>query len=95
MAGREVFVVGHKIDRYGRVVGKVMVGNSDVCLAQVADGFAWHFKTYAHEQSESDRAAYAKAEDRARKLRRGLWEQRGAIPPWDWRSGVRAKPAVL
>jgi len=40
VAGRFVIVETDKRDRYGRVVGKVLVGGKDVCLAQLIAGFA-------------------------------------------------------
>ncbi len=36
-------------DRYGRIVGRVFVGDTDVSLALVEQGLAWHFKRYSSE----------------------------------------------
>lgn len=33
--GKQVSVEWNKVDRYGRVIGKVLIGNEDACLAQV------------------------------------------------------------
>jgi endonuclease YncB( thermonuclease family) len=55
----------------------------------VVDGWAWHYKKYADEQSASDRLLYANAEEDARSLRLGLWSDPQAIAPWDWRAGNR------
>jgi endonuclease YncB( thermonuclease family) len=52
---REVQVEWNKLDRYGRIVGKVMVHDLDVCREMVAAGFAWHYKAYQHEQPLEDR----------------------------------------
>ncbi|HEX7962508.1 MAG TPA: thermonuclease family protein [Terriglobales bacterium] len=65
-----------KHDRYGRIVGKVMVSPPEACpqlqtdcpktldagLAQITVGLAWHYKQYAKEHTEEDRARYALAE---------------------------------
>ena len=75
----------HKVDRYGREVGKVLHDGQDVCLAQVKKGLAWHYKAYEGEQSESDRNAYAAAEDAARAGKVGLWADARPVPPWDYR----------
>lgn len=83
--GRDVTVDWLKRDRYGRIVGKVLVGGTDADLEQVRAGFAWHYKKYASEQTAEDRAAYARAEDEARAARRGLWREAGQVPPWEWR----------
>jgi len=44
VAGRFVVVEYDKKGRYGRIVGKVLVGGQDVCLAQISAGLAWHYR---------------------------------------------------
>jgi len=61
------------LDRYGRVVGKVLLSGEDVNLGQIKAGLAWHYKKYEREQSVEDRALYAAAEVLAREAKRGLW----------------------
>jgi len=78
-------IVGDKLDRYGRLVGKVMVGDVDCNLRQINLGLAWHYKKYMKEQPESDRASYSRAEDGARDKRVGLWVDADPMPPWEWR----------
>jgi len=82
---RRVVVEYDKTDRYGRLVGKVLLNGQDECLAQVAAGLAWHYKKYEGEQPVADRRAYAAAEDEARAARRGLWRDGEPVPPWEWR----------
>lgn len=84
-----VLVLTEKRDRYGRWVAKVISDGRDVNLSLVVDGWAWHYKKYAGEQSASDRLLYASAEEDARSQRRGLWSDPHAIAPWDWRTGTR------
>jgi endonuclease YncB( thermonuclease family) len=83
--GRSVSVDWQKQDRYGRIVGKVVVSGQDANLEQVRRGMAWHYKKYEREQEPSDRVTYAETEFGARNARRGLWVDREPIPPWDWR----------
>jgi endonuclease YncB( thermonuclease family) len=52
-------------DRYGRIVGRVFVRDTDVCLDLVEQGLAWHYKRYSSEP------ALAEAEERARGAGRG------------------------
>lgn len=78
-----------KTDRYGRIVGKVIVGGQEVCLEQVRQGMAWHYKKYENEQPLEDRLAYAKAEHAARERGLGLWSEKGPVSPWDWRKAKR------
>jgi endonuclease YncB( thermonuclease family) len=70
-----------KKDRFGRTVGKVMLGDIDICLEQVRRGMAWHFKDYQDEQSVKDRDLYDRAELEARELRLGLWQDAAPIEP--------------
>jgi endonuclease YncB( thermonuclease family) len=91
--GHAVAVDWHKHDRYGRVVGKVLLDGVDVGLAQIKDGAAWHYKAYAHEQPGDDRNRYAAAEIEARNERRGLWGKEDPVPPWDWRMTRKNKNA--
>lgn len=86
---RDVDVEWHKSDRYGRIIGKVLVSGVDANLIQIKKGMAWHYKKYESEQSVADRRAYAAAEDRARQQRQGLWREQHPIAPWDWRKGTR------
>ncbi len=81
VAGRFVVVEWDKRDRYKRIVGKVLVGDQDVCLEQVRAGLARHFKRYEGEQTPSDRRRYAEAEVEAQEARRGLWADPDPIPP--------------
>ncbi len=85
VAGKQVRVEYQKRDRYGRIVGKVLLDGIDVCLEQVKVGFAWHYKKYQHEQSAEDRELYADAENKARNERLGLWRENNPMPPWDYR----------
>lgn len=84
-----------KKDRYKRIIGKVWVSPSDgpltldVALAQLTVGLAWHYKRYAHEQSEEDRERYAYAEEEAQARGVGLWGDPNPVAPWDWRRGNR------
>lgn len=86
---RDVVVHWDKLDRFGRIVGVVVVEGEDVGLALLRSGLAWHFKRYAHEQTPSDRATYARAEDLARAAGLGLWGEHQNIPPWQYRANRR------
>ena len=79
----------NKKDRYGRVLGKVMVNDSGVNLDVVESGLAWHYKQHQSEQSSADRRVYGLAEERARSARFGLWRDTEPVPPWDFRRGAR------
>jgi hypothetical protein len=49
----------------------------------------WWYRKYAGEQSQTDRGLYEAAEERARRVRAGLWQDPKPVPPWDWRRRKR------
>jgi endonuclease YncB( thermonuclease family) len=83
--GKQVRIDYEKVDRYGRLVGKVSVDGNDECLEQLKAGLAWHYKAYEEEQSPTDRKLYANAEQDARLQKRGLWMDPAPTPPWEFR----------
>lgn len=80
-----------KRDRYGRVLGKILVNGIDANLEQINAGMAWHYKQYAKDQHVSDRFEYAQAEERARVELKGLWADSNPTPPWEWRAANKGK----
>lgn len=87
--GKDVEVEVRSVDRYGRTVGVVRVGGTDVNLEQIKRGFAWHYTQYSKEQPEAERAVYADAERSARENRVGLWVDPSPVAPWNFRRGKR------
>jgi endonuclease YncB( thermonuclease family) len=85
VAGQSVVVEWVKVDKYGRKLGKVLLGGLDSNLVQVKRGLAWHYKQYQREQSPNDRKLYEAAEDSAKAGRRGLWRDTDPVPPWEFR----------
>ncbi|MCM3871714.1 MAG: thermonuclease family protein [Pyrinomonadaceae bacterium] len=85
--GKLVIVEYNKLDKYGRVVGKVILDGRDICLEQVRAGLAWHYKQYEAEQDLEDRRSYGAAERAAREQALGLWKDVWPTPPWDFRRG--------
>lgn len=87
--GRVVQIDWKKLDRYGRIIGTVLVDEQDVNLEQVRRGCGWHYKKYQNDQSIKDRLRYSAAEEFARKEKVGLWADIDPIPPWIWRSTAK------
>ncbi len=83
VAGKTVTVKWAKRDRYGRIVGFVIVDGQDVNLAQVKAGMAWFYRYYQKELSRENRKLYAQAEARANE--KGLWQDKNPMPPWEHR----------
>lgn len=89
--GKQVNVDYQKKDKYGRVVGKLMLDNTDVCLEQVKRGMAWHYKQYANEQPKQDQEQYAQAEKKAQAESIGIWKDKSPTPPWVFRKQANQK----
>ncbi len=77
-------------DRYGRNVGQVWLGEQDVNFRQVQQGMAWHYQQYARKgQSGEDFSRYESAQSEAQGQGSGLWADRSAEPPWQYRRNQR------
>ena len=92
--GKEVKVEWRQRDRYGRIIGKVMLQTPpcptcpktlDAGLAQLEAGLAWWYREYRREQSLADQGYYEYAEFDAKARRIGLWQDEAPLPPWEWR----------
>ncbi|MEK9939893.1 MAG: thermonuclease family protein [Methylotenera sp.] len=83
--GKQVDVEWSKRDRYGRTVGKVIIGTVDVNFEQIGRGMAWFYIKYQNELKPQDRLDYAGAQDSAQQAGLGLWSDNNSIPPWDYR----------
>lgn len=68
-----------ELDQYGRTVGDVSVGKTNVCEASVRAGMSWYNPAYG-ESSRLNRAMKA-----ARKERGGLWVDPLPKPPWEFK----------
>jgi endonuclease YncB( thermonuclease family) len=91
---RQAAVEWQECDRYGRLVGKVLVEGRDLNLAQVSSGLAWHYTKYATEQQPVDRQLYADAQAGAMRQRVGLWQDPAPTAPWDYRQAKRTPPSA-
>ena len=70
-------------DRYGRLVGKVLLGSREINREMVREGHAWVYRQYMQDRSllEDERTA--------RQRKAGLWGSDSPIQPWRWRRGTR------
>ncbi|MFP4011694.1 MAG: thermonuclease family protein [Spirochaetaceae bacterium] len=72
-------------DRYGRLVGEVVLPDGEsLNEALVEAGYAWWYRRYAPEDE-----ALRRLEEEAREAERGLWAAEDPVPPWEWRRGER------
>ncbi|MDO5640244.1 MAG: thermonuclease family protein [Neisseria sp.] len=90
LTGRQVQVLVFEQDQYRRDVAQVRDNGEDVGLAQIENGHAWHYASYAKRgQNKADYAGYAYAEAVARQQRRGLWQAQNPQAPWAYRKAQR------
>ena len=78
---QEVRVVVTDTDRYGRRVGRIFLGQTDINRSMVAEGHAWVYRQYSQDES------LIEIETAAREAGIGLWNRNDTVPPWDWRKG--------
>ena len=84
-AGKQVTASCYKRDRYDREVCHVSTAGHDVGLALIETGHAWYAFQYAAELTPEMRQRYLAAEEKARRLQRGLWQDPNPTPPWEFR----------
>ena len=85
--GKTVTVRPYGKDRYGRVLGDVVLPDGRVLNeALVAAGMAWHYTRYSKD------ATLARLERRAREAGLGIWSEGRAVAPWEFREAQGGKP---
>ena len=82
---RQVQVETTKADKYGRVVGKVIVDGQDINLKQVQSGMAWVYREYLKELAKEDKVLYVEAEAQSKAVAAGFWNRSNPVEPWIWR----------
>jgi len=73
------------VDKYGRLIGRPMVGSQDITSEMIRIGAAWVYRTYT-----DDKALYD-LERSAKTAGVGIWSlpEYERVPPWEWRHGGR------
>ena len=81
--GAEVTVRSKATDRYGRTVGEVLKGSTNINQSLVGSGNAFVYWQYI---SGCDRQTYSRLENDARLRKLGVWSVPGGIQrPWEYR----------
>jgi endonuclease YncB( thermonuclease family) len=86
--GRQVSVRFKGIDRYGRISGIIYLDDTEINLAMVQSGYAWHYSYY------DKTPAYIEAEKQARTEKKGLWENPDPINPYQFRKHKKSSPML-
>ena len=75
-----VLLKNERKDKYGRTVATVYLGNTNINLAMIKQGYAWHYERYSNNRQ------YANAMRVAQQQKKGLWADKGKIvKPEDFR----------
>ncbi|MDB4639161.1 thermonuclease family protein [bacterium] len=86
--GRSIFIKPQVKDRYGRTVGEVYVGSTNINIQMVREGAAFAYRKYLNQ---CDKDAYLKAESTAKRNRKGVWGPYQTQLPWEYRRSRRTK----
>jgi micrococcal nuclease len=82
--GQQVTVRQVTIDKYGRTVGEVFVGDRSINLAMVQAGEAVVYQQYL-DACSSTKTLYLNGEKSAKQQKLGYWNQTNPVMPWDFR----------
>ena len=85
LLGKSVRVVINDVDRYGRTIGTIFVGEASINELMVLEGHAWVYRDYSDDQNLID------LENSARAGNKGLWTKENPLPPWQWRRERRSQ----
>ncbi|MGX6592583.1 thermonuclease family protein [Cetobacterium ceti] len=84
--GKYVNIDVKDVEQYGRTVGIVYYKHKNINVEMVKNGNAWWYKRYAKDNME-----LAAAEIYAKQEKKGLWEEKNPIAPWDYRKSKKDK----
>ncbi|MBK9314934.1 MAG: thermonuclease family protein [Acidobacteria bacterium] len=87
--GKEVLIIRMDTDKYERDLARIVFDRTDANLEQVRAGMAWFYRAYERDIPGWYREALDEAERDARTARRGLWQHRNPVPPWEFRAKKR------
>jgi micrococcal nuclease len=86
--GKQVRMDIIDIDRYKRMVGMIWIGNRNINLETVKEGYA---EAYLEYLKEPYREQFIRAEREARSARRGIWLLPGYERPNDFRKRLKVR----
>lgn len=84
IAGKTVIVEWKKRDQYKRILGVIYLGDTNINAEMIRAGYAWNYK-YSKDKY------YIKLQEKAKVEKKGLWKDKNAVDPWQWRKNKTAK----
>ena len=82
---RQVLIQEQGRDRYGRVIGVIHLGGLNANQEMVRAGMAWAYRQYLNDST------LLRLETGARRAGRGLWADKDAQAPWEFRRSEAAR----
>lgn len=83
--GKNVKVISRGTDRYGRVLGEVILEDGRSLNKELLkNGYAWWYEQYAKKEID-----LKNLQEQARRDSIGLWKDKEAIAPWEFRKASR------
>lgn len=82
---REVILKSNGPDRYGRVIGTLFIGQTNINASMVQQGYAWCYRQYLSKNNQW----CLPLEEAAKSTQRGLWADQAPVAPWVWRQAKR------
>lgn len=87
--GKQIIFTETNRDRYGRSVAKVYYDNGKYLSAEIIKaGYGWWYYAY------SKNIDLGKMQDTAKIKKRGLWQDKKAVSPWDFRKEQRENAKI-
>lgn len=83
--GKNITLITHGRDQWKRVIADVYVNKEYINLKMIENGFAWHYIKYSKDKS------LAKAEEKAKKNKLGIWKMNNPRAPWNYRKPKNKK----
>ncbi|MFQ1008930.1 thermonuclease family protein [Gilliamella apicola] len=81
IAGKKVFVKSSKKDIYKRTLGTIFLNKVNINAKMVESGYAWAYRY----KGVANNKLMVKIEAKAKQSKKGLWQDKKPIAPWDFR----------
>lgn len=81
VGGKVVEIKGMGVDKYKRFLAVIYFKGTDINAELVKNGYAWAFVKYSND--------YIGLENLARRSKTGLWRDKNAIAPWEFRKNKK------
>ena len=83
---RDVEIEVKDTDRYKRLVAIVYLNDKSMNELLLKEGWAWWYEAYAKKECK-----YKELQEEAQKRKRGMWRNKGNVPPWEFRRMKKVK----